>query len=178
MYLPCLSFGKQPAIISFLLVAYKYNDETARRGAFKALFITGGGGIALLIGLLFVSHVCGKHQFYYDFGQRGSSAQQHILSRDLGIGGAWGFHQKRSISFPHLVAGVPMSAPTPASAYLHSATMVKGGIYLMARLNPVLGQTEIWFWLLTLVGMATMLAGAYLGLKQNDLKSLLAYCHH
>jgi multisubunit Na+/H+ antiporter MnhB subunit len=68
-----------------------------------------------------------------------------------------------------------MSAPTPASAYLHSATMVKAGIYLMARLNPVLGQTEIWFWLLTLVGMATMLTGAYLGLKQNDLKALLAY---
>ncbi|MEJ2735012.1 MAG: proton-conducting transporter membrane subunit, partial [Anaerolineae bacterium] len=68
-----------------------------------------------------------------------------------------------------------MSAPTPASAYLHSATMVKAGIYLLARLNPALGFTDLWFWLLSLVGLTTMLAGAYLGLRQNDLKALLAY---
>jgi NADH:ubiquinone oxidoreductase subunit 5 (subunit L)/multisubunit Na+/H+ antiporter MnhA subunit len=68
-----------------------------------------------------------------------------------------------------------MSAPTPASAYLHSATMVKAGIYLMARMNPALGLTDTWFWILSLAGMATMLIGAYLGLKQNDLKALLAY---
>jgi NADH:ubiquinone oxidoreductase subunit 5 (subunit L)/multisubunit Na+/H+ antiporter MnhA subunit len=68
-----------------------------------------------------------------------------------------------------------MSAPTPASAYLHSATMVKAGIYLMARMNPALGFTDTWFWMLSLAGMATMLVGAFLGLKQNDLKALLAY---
>jgi multicomponent K+:H+ antiporter subunit A len=68
-----------------------------------------------------------------------------------------------------------MTAPTPASAYLHSATMVKAGVYLLARLNPALGQTDAWFWLLTGFGLATMLTGAYLGLKQNDLKALLAY---
>jgi multicomponent K+:H+ antiporter subunit A len=68
-----------------------------------------------------------------------------------------------------------MSAPTPASAYLHSATMVKAGIYLLARLNPALGLTETWFWLLSIVGLTTMLVGAYQGLKQNDLKALLAY---
>ncbi|MGW8251454.1 MAG: proton-conducting transporter transmembrane domain-containing protein, partial [Anaerolineales bacterium] len=68
-----------------------------------------------------------------------------------------------------------MSAPTPASAFLHSATMVKAGIYLLARLNPALGFTELWFYLLTGVGLTTMLVGAYLGLKQNDLKALLAY---
>jgi NADH:ubiquinone oxidoreductase subunit 5 (subunit L)/multisubunit Na+/H+ antiporter MnhA subunit len=68
-----------------------------------------------------------------------------------------------------------MSAPTPVSAYLHSATMVKAGIYLMARLNPALGFTDLWFWLLSVTGLITMLVGAYVGLKQNDLKALLAY---
>jgi multicomponent K+:H+ antiporter subunit A len=68
-----------------------------------------------------------------------------------------------------------MSAPTPASAYLHSATMVKAGIYLLARLNPALGLTEVWFWVFSSIGLITMLTGAYLGFKQNDLKALLAY---
>jgi multicomponent K+:H+ antiporter subunit A len=82
----------------------------------------------------------------------------------------------KSAQFPaHIWLPDAMSAPTPASAYLHSATMVKAGIYLMARLNPALGFTDLWFWLLSLVGLITMLIGAYLGLKQNDLKALLAY---
>ena len=82
----------------------------------------------------------------------------------------------KSAQFPaHIWLPGAMSAPTPASAYLHSATMVKAGIYLMARLNPALGNTEAWFWLLSVVGLTTMFAGAYLGIKQNDLKALLAY---
>ena len=167
-------FWEATSIISFLLVAYKYNDETARRGAFKALFITGGGGIALLIGLLFVSHVCGSTSFITILASGDLLRNSTFYPVILALVALGGF--TKSAQFPfHIWLPDAMSAPTPASAYLHSATMVKGGIYLMARLNPVLGQTEIWFWLLTLVGMATMLAGAYLGLKQNDLKSLLAY---
>ena len=82
----------------------------------------------------------------------------------------------KSAQFPaHIWLPGAMSAPTPASAYLHSATMVKAGIYLLARMNPALGFTEAWFWLLTIVGGVTMIAGAYLGLKQNDQKALLAY---
>jgi len=167
-------FWEGTSIISFLLVAYNYKDEEARRGAFKALFITGGGGIALLVGLLFVSYVCGSNKFMVilDSGELLRGSVYYPVMLLLVAIGAF----TKSAQFPaHIWLPEAMSAPTPASAYLHSATMVKAGIYLMARLNPALGQTEMWFWLLTLAGMATMLAGAYLGLKQNDLKGLLAY---
>jgi NADH:ubiquinone oxidoreductase subunit 5 (subunit L)/multisubunit Na+/H+ antiporter MnhA subunit len=167
-------FWEGTSIVSFLLVAYKYKDEVARQGALKALFITVGGGIALLVGLLFVSQVAGSTEFTTILKSgdalRGSSF--YLVMLILVAIGAF----TKSAQFPaHIWLPDAMSAPTPASAYLHSATMVKAGIYLMARLNPALGLTESWFWLLTLVGMATMLVGAYQGLKQNDLKALLAY---
>ena len=167
-------FWEGTSIVSFLLVAYNNKDEEARRGAFKALFITGGGGIALLVGLLIVGLTAGGTGFItiLDCGDLLRSSPQYSLMLVLIAIGAF----TKSAQFPaHIWLPEAMSAPTPASAYLHSATMVKAGIYLMARLNPVLGQTELWFWLLSLTGMVTMLVGAYKGLKQNDLKALLAY---
>ena len=167
-------FWEGTSIASFLLVAYKFKDDTARRGAFKALFITGGGGIALLIGLLFISYVVGDTRLITILNSgdalRGSGFYPIMLV--LVAIGAF----TKSAQFPfHIWLPDAMSAPTPASAYLHSATMVKAGIYLMARLNPVLGMTETWFWLLTIAGMATMLTGAVLSLKKHDLKAVLAY---
>jgi multicomponent K+:H+ antiporter subunit A len=167
-------FWEGTSILSYLLVAYKYKDEAARQGAFRALFITGGGGIALLAGLLFVGHVAGSMDFQTILSSgdvlRGSALYPVMLG--LVAFGAF----TKSAQFPaHIWLPGAMSAPTPASAYLHSATMVKAGIYLLARMNPALGFTESWFWLLTSVGVVTMVAGAYLGLKQNDLKALLAY---
>ncbi len=167
-------FWEGTSIVSFLLVAYKYKDEEARRGGFKALFITGGGGIALLAGLLFVSYAAGSTEFgtILTSGDILRNNEFYFVMLALVAFGAF----TKSAQFPaHIWLPSAMSAPTPASAYLHSATMVKAGIYLLARLNPALGFTESWFWLLTLVGMITMLVGAYLGLKQNDLKALLAY---
>jgi len=167
-------FWEGTSIISFLLVAYKYKDEVARRGAFKALLITGGGGIALLVGLLFISHLTGSTKFAVIL-EKGDVLRSSAFYPVMLILVALGAFTK-SAQFPaHIWLPEAMTAPTPASAYLHSATMVKAGIYLMARLNPALGQTEMWFWLLTMVGMVTMLVGAYLGLKQCDLKGLLAY---
>jgi multicomponent K+:H+ antiporter subunit A len=167
-------FWEGTSIVSFLLVAYKYKDEVARRSAFKALLITSAGGIALLVGLLFISYLAGSTTFTVIL-KSGDILRGSVFYPVMLILVAIGAFTK-SAQFPfHIWLPEAMSAPTPASAYLHSATMVKAGIYLMARLNPALGQTEMWFWLLTLVGMATMLAGAYLGLKQNDIKALLAY---
>lgn len=167
-------FWEGTSIISFLLVAYNYKDEAARRGALKALFITGGGGIALLVGLLFVVYVAGGTNFITILNSEDLLRNNGLYPLILGLVSIGAF--TKSAQFPaHIWLPEAMSAPTPASAYLHSATMVKAGIYLMARLNPVLGQTEMWFWLLTLIGMTTMLIGAYQGLKQNDLKALLAY---
>jgi len=167
-------FWEGTSIVSFLLVAYKCKNADARRGAFKALLITGGGGIALLVGLLFIAHETGDARFIaiLTSGETLRESPYYLLMLLLVALGAF----TKSAQFPfHIWLPDAMSAPTPASAYLHSATMVKAGIYLMARLNPVLGLTETWFWLLTLVGLATMLTGAVMGLKKHDLKAVLAY---
>ncbi len=167
-------FWEGTSIVSFLLVAYKFKNESARQGAFKALFITGGGGIALLLGLLLTAHVAGDTRLMVilDSGDLLRQSGAYLLILGLIALGAF----TKSAQFPfHFWLPDAMSAPTPASAYLHSATMVKAGIYLMARFNPVLGHTESWFWLLTVAGMLTMLTGAVLGLKKNDLKAILAY---
>lgn len=167
-------FWEGTSLTSFLLVGFKSKDPVARRGAFKALFITAGGGVALLLGFLIVAGVAGGSTFEAVLGGgdllRGSPYYPAMLA--LILVGAF----TKSAQYPfHFWLPEAMSAPTPASAFLHSATMVKAGIYLLARLNPVLGFTEAWFWSLSLVGLATMLVGAYLGLKQDDLKALLAY---
>jgi NADH:ubiquinone oxidoreductase subunit 5 (subunit L)/multisubunit Na+/H+ antiporter MnhA subunit len=167
-------FWEGTSITSFLLVAYNFRDEAARKGAFKALFITAGGGIALLIGLLFMAHVVGDARFISILASGETLRENGYYPLILGLIALGAF--TKSAQFPfHIWLPDAMSAPTPASAYLHSATMVKAGIYLMARLHPVLGLTETWFWLLTIVGMATMLTGAVLGLKKNDMKAVLAY---
>lgn len=167
-------FWEGTSITSYLLVAYKYKYEEAREGAFLALFITGGGGIALLAGLLMVAYVTGGSDFATILQSGDALRSSSVYPVMLGLVAFGAF--TKSAQFPaHIWLPRAMSAPTPASAYLHSATMVKAGIYLLARLNPALGNTEAWFWLLTIVGGLTMLTGAYLGLKQNDLKALLAY---
>lgn len=167
-------FWEGTSITSFLLVAYKYKDETARRGAFKALLITAGGGIALLAGVLLIWSVVGSADFVSLLGSGESLHQNTWYPIILGLIALGAFTKSAQMPF-HIWLPEAMSAPTPASAFLHSATMVKAGIYLLARLNPVLGNTDQWFWLLSIFGMMTMVAGAYLGLKQNDLKALLAY---
>jgi multicomponent K+:H+ antiporter subunit A len=167
-------FWEGTSITSFLLIAYKTKDEAARRGAFKSLFITGGGGIALLAGLLLLSYVAGSSDLVAILGKGDLLRASPLYPAMLGLIALGAF--AKSAQFPfHIWLPDAMGAPTPASAYLHSATMVKAGIYLMARLNPALGFTDLWFWLLSITGLTTMLIGAYLGLKQNDLKALLAY---
>lgn len=167
-------FWEGTSISSFLLIAYKYKDEAARKGAFKSLFITGGGGIALLAGFLFIISISGGADFktVLTSGDLLRASPLYPVLFTLVALGAF----TKSAQFPaHIWLPEAMSAPTPASAFLHSATMVKAGVYLLARLNPALGGTETWFWTLSIFGLTTMLVGAYLGTKQNDLKSLLAY---
>ena len=167
-------FWEGTSVTSFLLIAYKTKDEAARRGAFKSLFITGGGGVALLAGLLFVSSIAGGTDFATILASGDALRASPLYGVMLGLV-AFGAFTKSAQVPAHIWLPDAMSAPTPASAYLHSATMVKAGIYLLARMNPALGLTDSWFWLLTGFGLVTMLTGAYLGLKQNDLKAVLAY---
>lgn len=167
-------FWEGTSLTSFLLIAYKYKDEAARRGAFKSLFITGGGGVALLAGLLFVSVTVGSGDYSVILRSGDVLRSNPLYGLMLGLI-VFGAFTKSAQVPAHIWLPSAMTAPTPASAYLHSATMVKAGVYLLARMNPALGGTDAWFWLLTGFGLVTMLAGAYLGLKQNDLKALLAY---
>jgi NADH:ubiquinone oxidoreductase subunit 5 (subunit L)/multisubunit Na+/H+ antiporter MnhA subunit len=167
-------FWEGTSLTSFLLIAYKYKDEAARRGAFKSLFITGGGGIALLAGLIFVGSTAGGMDYATILRSGDVLRSSPLYGVMLGLV-AFGAFTKSAQVPAHIWLPDAMTAPTPASAYLHSATMVKAGVYLLARMNPALGLTDAWFWLLTSFGLVTMLTGAYLGLKQHDLKALLAY---
>jgi NADH:ubiquinone oxidoreductase subunit 5 (subunit L)/multisubunit Na+/H+ antiporter MnhA subunit len=168
-------FWEGTSITSFLLIAYKTKDEEARKGAFKALFITGGGGIALLAGLLFVSGLAGGATDLAVILKSGDVIRTSPwYPVALGLI-AFGAFAKSAQAPLHFWLPTAMSAPTPASAYLHSATMVKAGVYLLARLYPALGGTELWFWLLVSAGVLTMITGAIIGLRQIDLKAVLAY---
>jgi multicomponent K+:H+ antiporter subunit A len=167
-------FWEITSVVSFLLVAYKTKSEQARRGAFKALLITGSGGVALLVGVILISSITGNIEIPVLLSKGDILRDSSLYPAVLVLIALACFTKSAQTPF-HIWLPEAMSAPTPASAYLHSATMVKAGIYLLARLNPILGQTEIWFWVFSLVGLITMLAGAYLGLKQSDLKALLAY---
>lgn len=167
-------FWEGTSVFSYLLIAYKTESEQARQGAFRALLITGGGGIALLIGVLLLSFVAGGTDYVTILNSGDMLRSSELYGLILFLLALGAFTKSAQFPFYFWLPGA-MSAPTPASAYLHSATMVKAGIYILARLNPAMGFTESWFWLLTLTGGVTMIAGAYLGLKQNDLKGLLAY---
>lgn len=167
-------FWELTSISSFLLISYWSGKSEARKGARMALTITGAGGLALLAGLLLIGKVVGSYDLItvLNSGEviRDSAYYPAILT--LVLLGAF----TKSAQFPfHFWLPHAMAAPTPVSAYLHSATMVKAGIFLMARFYPVLADTELWFLVVTLTGLTTLLFGAYIALFKHDLKGLLAY---
>lgn len=167
-------FWELTSITSFLLIGFDHQREAARRAAFQALVITGGGGLALLAGLLLLRLVTGATSVteLLALGDmvRGHAAYLPILL--LVLGGA--FTKSAQMPF-HVWLPNAMEAPTPVSAFLHSATMVKAGVYLLMRLHPVLGDTAAWMTLLPLFGGATLIGGAVLAVRQSDLKLMLAY---
>jgi len=167
-------FWELTSVSSFLLIGFNHEDEASRGAALQALIVTGVGGLAMLAGLVLLGQVAGTYEISALLNQgnaiRSSSLYTPILV--LILIGAF----TKSAQFPfHFWLPNAMQAPTPVSAYLHSATMVKAGIYLLARLNPVLGGTAEWFYLVSSVGAVTMLAGGILAVLQTDLKRLLAY---
>ena len=167
-------FWELTSLSSFLLISYKQYDSAARKGARMALTVTGMGGLALLAGVLLIGHVVGSFSLSTVL-ENGALVQQHVLYPVilcLVLLGAF----TKSAQFPfHFWLPHAMAAPTPVSAYLHSATMVKAGIFLLARFYPVLAGTDLWFYLVTAAGMATLLWGAVWALFQHDLKGLLAF---
>ena len=165
-------FWELTSVTSFLLIAFLHDKPESRRSALQALLITGGGGLALLAGLILLGSVGGSWQFS---GLSAQAIADHALYPailTLVLIGA--FTKSAQLPF-HLWLPNAMAAPTPVSAYLHSATMVKAGVYLLARLNPTLGGSASWSTILITVGAATALVGAVLAIRQTDLKRVLAY---
>jgi len=172
--LQLLVFWELTSLSSFLLISYHHDRSEARRGARMALAITGAGGLGLLAGFLLLGHIVGSYQISVILGA-GDVIRAHPLYAPtllLILLGAF----TKSAQFPfHFWLPHAMAAPTPVSAYLHSATMVKAGVFLLARLFPALSGTDLWFFVVGGVGLVTLLFAAYTALFQHDLKGLLAY---
>lgn len=161
------------SLLSFLLVGYHREDANTRRAALRALIVTGGGGIALLLGFVGLGTIAGTWDLKTLLAA-GPALKAHSAYPVLfGLIALGAFTKSAQVPFHRWLPGA-MAAPTPASAYLHSATMVKAGIFLLMRLHPALGGTDLWFWTLSAAGLATMLGGAWRGLGETDLKALLA----
>lgn len=167
-------FWELTSIYSFLLIGYWFHRKDARRGARMAFTVTGAGGLALLAGVLLLGHIVGSYELdaVLASGDRIRAHAMYPVVLVLVLLGAL----TKSAQFPfHFWLPHAMAAPTPISAYLHSATMVKAGVFLLARLWPALSGTEAWFYLVGGCGLATLLLGACAAMFQNDLKGLLAY---
>ncbi len=169
-----LTFWELTSLSSFLLIGFWGKRSDARKGARMALAVTGGGGLALLAGILLIGHMVGSFELSVVLASA-EVIHAHALypvALVLVLLGAF----TKSAQFPfHFWLPHAMSAPTPVSAYLHSATMVKAGVFLLARLYPALAGSDLWFQLVALTGLTTLLFGAFMALFQNDLKGVLAY---
>ena len=167
-------FWELTSLLSFMLIGYWHHRADARRGARMALIVTGGGGLCLLAGMLLLGHIVGSYELdaILAAGDTIREAPLYRAALFLVLLGAFTKSAQFPFQFwlPHA-----MAAPTPVSAYLHSATMVKAGVFLLARLWPVLAGTEPWFWIVGGAGVCTLLLGAYAAMFQRDLKGLLAY---
>jgi len=167
-------FWELTSLFSFLLIGYWHHRRDARRGARMALTVTGAGGLCLLAWLLVLGHIVGSYELDAVLAA-GAKVRAHPLYATALVLILLGALSK-SAQFPfHFWLPHAMAAPTPVSAYLHSATMVKAGVFLLARLWPVLSGTDEWFWIVTCTGLITLLVGGFCAIFQNDLKGVLAY---
>ena len=167
-------FWELTSLSSFLLIGYWHQRDDARAGARMALTITGLGGLCLLAGALLLGHIVGSFKLDVVLAA-GELIRAHPLYQTALVLVLLGAFTK-SAQFPfHFWLPHAMAAPTPVSAYLHSATMVKCGVFLLARLHPALAGSESWFWIVSVVGLSTLLVGAYAAIFQHDQKGLLAY---
>jgi multicomponent Na+:H+ antiporter subunit A len=167
-------FFELTSLASFLLIGFYHGEEASRVAARKALVVTGGGGLALLGGVLLLQQVTGTFQFSEMLSMGGAVTGSPLYGWILALVCLGAF--TKSAQFPfHFWLPAAMAGPTPVSAYLHSATMVKAGVFLLARMHPILGGTVEWTAVLVPFGAFTMLMSAYLGLRFRDLKQVLAY---
>lgn len=168
------SLWELTSVSSFLLIAFWYERKKSREGALKAMLITVFGGLAMLAGLIMLSLITNSYNIR-EMIENASIIQESSLfipAMILILLGAF----TKSAQFPFSI-WLPdaMEAPTPVSAYLHSATMVKAGIFLVARMTPIFAGNGYWFWLITGTGLITLIYGSIRAVRQTDLKAMLAY---
>ena len=167
-------FWELTSFFSFLLIGYWHGNAAAREGARMALVVTSAGGLCLFAGVLLLGRIAGSYELdvVLRAGDAIRSDALYLPALLLVLAGTL----TKSAQFPfHFWLPHAMAAPTPVSAYLHSAAMVKLGVFLMARLWPVLAGTDAWMWTVGVAGLITLVLGAYVAMFQNDLKGVLAY---
>lgn len=167
-------FWELTSISSFFLIGFNNSNKDSRRSAITALAITGLGGLSLLAGAIFLGNIGGSYSIaeLLNSSSEIAASPYYILIAILIFGAAF----TKSAQFPfHFWLPGAMKAPTPVSTYLHSATMVKAGVYLLMRFTPVLGSTEFWNSTLIIVGAITMVYAAVHTIFRKDLKGILAY---
>lgn len=169
-----LIFWELTSLSSFLLIGYWKHLPEGRQGARMALTVTGAGGLAMIGGMLILGNIVGSYNLtdILAAGDLIRASEWYLPALILILLGAF----TKSAQFPfHFWLPHAMAAPTPVSAYLHSATMVKAGVFLMARMWPALAGTDAWFYIVTTTGLVTMVLGALIALFKDDLKALLAF---
>ncbi|HRW62446.1 MAG TPA: proton-conducting transporter membrane subunit [Bacteroidales bacterium] len=167
-------FWELTSVTSFLLIGFDYHLEKSRQAALQSLLITGFGGLCLLFASILIGQIAGTYQISEIISQNTdfvNHPQYKLIFLMILVAVL-----TKSAQFPfHFWLPGAMQAPTPVSAYLHSATMVNAGIYLLLRLKPMLGETELWKYTLILSGVITMFLGAFFSMGQKDLKRILAF---
>lgn len=167
-------FWELTSISSFLLIGFRDEDAAARAGAYQSLIVTGLGGLALLAGVIVLGQAAGTYEIA-DLLARAEAVRDlpgASVALALMLFGA--FTKSAQVPF-HFWLPSAMAAPTPVSTYLHSATMVKAGLFLLGRLLPIFGETSLWQLTVTGIGALTVVAGGWGALRQTDLKAILAY---
>lgn len=168
-------FWELTSISSYLLIGYYCEKEASRKAALQALLVTGGGGLAMLAGILLIGRVTGTYEISKLLAlPHGELASHALFPAILVLLLLGAFTKSAQFPFSFWLPNA-MEAPAPVSAYLHSATMVKAGVFLLARLHPCLAPSPLWTSIVAPVGAITMLLGVFLALGQSDAKRILAY---
>jgi multicomponent Na+:H+ antiporter subunit A len=167
-------FWEGTTITSWLLVGFDHERASARAAALQALLVTGAGGLALLAGLLIMGNLAGTYRLSEMNGMRELFHASPLYPAIFWLVILGAFTKSAQWPFQFWLPNA-MAAPTPVSAYLHSATMVKAGVYLLARLTPALAGTDLWTWVLVAVGGFTMILASVWAMRQTDLKLMLAF---
>ncbi|EYD74224.1 Na(+) H(+) antiporter subunit A, Na(+) H(+) antiporter subunit B [Rubellimicrobium mesophilum DSM 19309] len=167
-------FWELTSLVSFLLIGYWHQSPAARDGARMALVITAAGGLCLLAAMLLLGRIAGSYDLDVILASGAAIRTHPLYGATLALFLIGAFTKSAQVPF-HFWLPNAMAAPTPVSAFLHSATMVKAGVFLLVRFSPALGGTEAWFFAVTGIGMASLTFGAMVALFRHDLKGLLAY---